>query len=294
MDKEFKVDFIGVGFSRSGTTWIGKCLADHPEICFSNPKELHFFNRDADLAKGREFYAKYFSECSEEAKIYGEFTPEYYMVPDMAQRIKNMFPEAKLIFSMRNPMERAFSHYVYRKRKTGKPKQMNDIFNESDLRLGAQVIPPGYYAKHLRSYLEAFPKENILLLIHDDAKSDPKAFIKQIYQFLGVDDTFVSPSLLPETNKSKNVGYKRPWIQHLYAKRQDILQYKWGQQLRLWMKSLGLTKISSHVLNTNIVPGVKPEKEEFPEEVRERLREIYKQDIAELSKLMNRDLSFWK
>ena len=164
MNKNFKVDFIGVGFSRSGTTWVARMLKEHPEICFSSIKETHFFDEEYNYEKGIDFYKSFF-KCSGK-KITGEFTPEYYVHPQVAKRIKTLFPDVKLLFVMRNPMERAFSHYLYRKRKTGKPKNMNEIFDESKNPIQAQIIPPGFYYRHIQQFLGVFDRDQMLFLIH--------------------------------------------------------------------------------------------------------------------------------
>src|SRR6056297_562433 len=108
--KEFNIDFIGIGAQKAGTSSIFHFLKEHPEICTSSKKEIHFFDKEYNYLKGIKFYRKFFNNCSSK-NIKGEFTPRYIYHPKVAQRIKKYFPDVKLIVSLRNPIERAISHY---------------------------------------------------------------------------------------------------------------------------------------------------------------------------------------
>src|SRR3989344_5640213 len=102
----FKVDFIGVGAPKCGTTWIAECLAEHPDVCFSWNKEPHFFNRDREYEKSLDYYRTYFKNC-ENKKLRGEYTVNYLYFDSAADRIKKHFPGTKIIIALRNPIERA-------------------------------------------------------------------------------------------------------------------------------------------------------------------------------------------
>lgn len=292
MKDNFEVNFIGVGFPRCGTTWISKCLEEHPDICFSNKKELHFFNNDFDYDKGIGYYKTLFNYNGE--KSVGEFTPEYFIYDKTIERIKKHYPKAKLIFALRNPVSRAFSQYLYRKRKTGKEYPIEEIFSQQDLPYEEQILYPGFYSYHLSRWIKDLPKDQYLILIHKDSTDNPEAFIKKIYKFVGVDENFVPPSLKKEVNVSKGLVYHSRIIQNIYAFRTKIKRGLLGRRLIEFLKKLGFSKIVGWVISKNFKGNKGEENEVLSDNVREKIREVYKDDIKRLEKFLGRDLSFWK
>ncbi|MBA7620387.1 hypothetical protein ES703_27736 [subsurface metagenome] len=250
----FKVDFIGIASLRCGTTWISRCLAEHPEVCFSSIKEINFFG--TNYVKGLEYYKSFFKNCDGKINFYkdcegklsfnkdygkkikGEFTPGYYLYNEAPQRIKKHFPDVKMIACLRNPIEQVLSHYRY-KIKTGQKVHPNLIKELSQTPRNRIYFVYGFYYQHLSRFLKYFDPENILILIYEDALNDPAQFIKSIYQFLKIDENFI-PSML----------HKK--------------------------------------INTT------PKKERMDKATRKMLREMYNNDIEKLEKLIGRDLSLWK
>ena len=128
--KNFKVDFIGIGAGKCGTTWISKCLAEHPQVCFSIPKETFFFNRDVGVfndpnlisssdqcyskydREGIKGYTKYFQHYKR-GQIRGEWCVGYLGDSLASQKIKMEFPNVKILVCLRNPIDRAYSHFHF-------------------------------------------------------------------------------------------------------------------------------------------------------------------------------------
>ena len=183
-------DFIGIGAQRAGTSWLYACMYEHPQICMPQ-KEVNFFSRERNWKRGYEWYESVFSECPADA-ITGEFSTSYLTDTATPARILARYPKAKLIVSLRHPVDRAYSSYL------------NDIvaglidpeigFRDA---LGAhpEYLEDGRYAHYLGGYLSEFPREQILILLFDDARRDPRSAIQQVYAFLGVDPAF-RPAML--------------------------------------------------------------------------------------------------
>lgn len=183
------VNFIGLGAQKSGTSWVYACLYEHPEI-HAPIKELHFFSRDR-FSKGKEWYESHFSHAKEEQKV-GEFSTSYLYSPETPERIAGMYPNVKLIAILRNPSTRAYSQY----RNAIKAGEIGeDVTYDTYAAQEPSVIEQGKYASQLQRYYNHFKREQILVLIYEDIKKDPAAFIRHIYEFLGVDPTF-RPSML--------------------------------------------------------------------------------------------------
>jgi Sulfotransferase domain len=183
-------DFIGIGAQRSGTSWIYACLYEHPQICMPR-KEMNFFSRDRNWTRGFDWYEGIFAECAP-SKIAGEFSTSYLTTAEAPARINDRYPDVRLIVSLRHPVDRAYSSYL------------NDIvagvvpaatgFTEA-LQAHPEYVEAGRYARHLRRYLELFPREQLLVSFFDDARRDPLAAMRQIYEFLGANPTF-RPTML--------------------------------------------------------------------------------------------------
>jgi hypothetical protein len=178
-------DFIGIGAQRTGTSWIYACLYEHPQICMPQ-KEINFFSRDRNWSRGFEWYEGIFAECPSSA-IAGELSTSYLTDTQAAARISDRYPGVRLIVSLRHPVERAFSSYL------------NDVvagvvpaatgFKQA-LQSHPEYVDGGRYARHLRTYLELFPRDQLLVSIFDDARRDPVEAMREIYRFLGADPAF--------------------------------------------------------------------------------------------------------
>lgn len=105
-------DFIGIGVMKAATTWIFQCLVEHPDICGSSKKEIHFFDRPENYKKGLEYYKAFFNNCSHD-KVKGEYTPRYIFSKDAPELIYKNFLDVKIIACLRNPVDRAASHYKF-------------------------------------------------------------------------------------------------------------------------------------------------------------------------------------
>lgn len=150
-----------------------------------------------------DYYAAQFSHRKNE-KIIGEFTPAYLISPLVPDRIVKVNPKAKLIFIVRNPIERAYSHYCM-------------LIKSETIKGSPEVIAPGsrmyrdsQYWTHFSKFKDKFPKSQVLLLVQERMLAKPEATLQRIFDFLEVDSTFV-PSLSSARihSRSSSPKYKR-------------------------------------------------------------------------------------
>jgi hypothetical protein len=277
-------DFIGIGAQRSGTSWIYACLYEHPQICMPR-KEINFFSRDRNWSRGFEWYEGIFAECPP-STLSGEFSTSYLTDPETPARIRDRYPDVRLIVSLRHPVDRAYSSYL------------NDIvggevatqkgFREA-LQSHPEYVETGRYAQHLRNYLSLFPRERLLVSLFDDARRDPSSAIQAMYRFLDIDPTF-RPSML-----DRRVGAGRiPRSQRLERWLLDAAgAFRHRPALRpLWWraKRLGIGD-KLRALNTT-EGGDKPDGLD-PEERRVLSRE-FESDIKDLEELLQMELPGWR
>jgi hypothetical protein len=293
-NNNFKIDFIGIGAERAGTTWIAENLNKHPQICLSEPKEIYYFNKKNFYASSRtfnknynkkiEWYKQHFVHCSKNS-IKGEFCVAYLYDKHSSQKIKETFPNIKLIVSLRNPIERAYSQYLFYKYMS---KREQRPFNEV-IRKEKEYIEKGLYCKQLKKYMDFFQKEQLLIVTLDDLKDQPLQTIKKIYQFLKVDASFTPRDLSKKVNQfaqKTNFIFIDKLI-YFTVRNMDNLGISRARILRL-AKRFGFVKAITKINRSRM---------DYPQmfkESKDYLSTAFKEDISKLENLLDRDLSSWK
>lgn len=290
---KFRLDFIGVGAEKAGTTWIADCLREHPEVYIPKVKEIFFFNdydphflsiKNYRYKRGVKWYARQFNGGS--YKKSGEISPTYLYSRITAERIKKNFPGVKIIVVLREPVSRAFSQYIHDKR-LGVIKDIT--FNEA-VRMYRNYLEKGYYYYHLNNYFKLFDRNNILVMFHQDLLEKPKKSVNKIYKFLKLKDT----KFLPKSfNKKKNIAGRAryPLLNYAMMQLDYLLREKRMDFVLKTVDSLGLRKLAIYVRNKNSTRLIKYPKME--KETKEYLKKAYIKDIGKLEKLVQRDLSGW-
>ena len=185
-----KPAFIVIGAAKSGTTSLYEYLCRHPQIYMSTPKEPDFFSVDANYARGRDSYCELF-EAAKPSQVCGEASTTYsrlHQHPHTVERLYAELPQVKLIYIMRQPVDRAYSFYIHRfKGALYKPEQaVADTF-EATIEQQSEFIESSYYLEQIECYLEVFPRESFLFLLMEDLTERPEATLKQILSFIDVD-----------------------------------------------------------------------------------------------------------
>ncbi len=264
-------NFFLIGPGRSGTTWIAKSLMCHPDIFLPRRKSTRFFSSRHE--QGLDWYESQFSGWRRE-KAVGEASVGYLRSRDAPCRIRDLIPEAKLIATLRHPVDRAYSSYGRLAALARKGEPNYGVSFEDKLRRTPRLMEEGLYAHHLERWLACFHREQLLILFFEDMKANPGNFLRTIYEFLGVDADFASPLIDQKVNATSS---KRPRSRLLYG-------------LYRTMMRLDLFHMSKWIDELN-----RSEVEPLSREARERLvAEYYLQDIRALEAMTGRDLSEWK
>lgn len=294
MKKDFIVDFIGIGAAKSGTTWVADMLNAHPDIYMSEPKEVRYFNElngislkyaykdrmNKNFGKPLSWYRKHFQHISSN-KIKGEFTPSYIVDKKAPIMIKKYFPNVKLIVSLRNPIDRAYSYYW----QTKYMHRVEERTFEEALDKEALYIENGMYFKHIQYYLNYFNREQIMIVLFDDIVSNPESVIKKLYSFLGVDDTFIPAAIKNKSNYSKIVYVKG-----------ILLWMDKGAKLLVQIRMAKLLILLKKIKINKILLNLFTKKHSYPKmdpKARKYLQKVFGEDIRNLEKLLGRDLPQW-
>ena len=267
--KKEDLGFLMIGCSRCGTTWVDKALREHHEIYLPHNKQTYFF--DTHYKKGIDWYLEHFQDIQSSQKAVGEVAT-YYSQPDLVPLVAEHFPHAKLLMSVRNPVDRAYSFYQSRASRFNWTSIEQAIEEQPN-----EIIERGKYSDQIEAILKYFPESQFKVVFFDDLKSYPEHFLQSILQFLEVDDTFkssqigqmVQVTIDPRIRRTlKKVGLQ-PLMD--YVSDRPI-----GDKIRTFLKKSNIRRykpISSHDKNV--------------------LQEIYRPYNKKLEELTGRELSAW-
>lgn len=185
------------GAGKSGTSSLHDYLNQHPEIYMSKVKEPHFFSDDRYYGLGLNEYEKLFEE-GKECQFRGESSTGYMLFKNVIERIKSDIPNPKFIFILRNPVDRAYSHYCWLKGMGLEEKKFRDaILHDKESTLPNNMkgvgntgytsyFQEGDYEKWLPKFIEAFGRNNILIILTENLGSDPLGTLNSCFSFLGL------------------------------------------------------------------------------------------------------------
>jgi len=292
--------FLIVGAPKSGTTSLYHYLNQHPQVCMSRPKETRFF--ELEYHRGMRFYSQtYFKDCQGQAAI-GEASPSYLYLPYVPARIKQQLPDAKLVAILRNPVDRAFSHW-WMTFSMGAEKLSFEAAIKANLEQlrsgfsfdgadGEQLwresiywgqtqrtvrrrwyLDMGHYAKQLERYLALFPRSQMKVLLFSDLLQSPSALTSELAGFLGVSPEFELTDRAPRMAATPAIGLPLVRLARVTGTQQLI-----PKSIRSWLGQL-LRRFSRK-------PSMTPS-------VRDWLVEYYYAYNRELESILFRDLSHW-
>jgi hypothetical protein len=275
-DNQFPIDFLGVGVYKAATSWLHICLAEHPEVFVPRVKEINYFSWHFE--RGPYWYKSQFRERSGE-KLVGEISPSYFIALEVPHRIFTWNPDVKLLFILRNPIDRAYSHYCMDLR-------MGKVGDAIDQEIWS-FVRQGLYYKNISRFLEYFSRDQMLVLIQDDLIQSPDEFIKGVYCFLGVNDSF-EPSILHEIHHGRKPRSKYSNIYKFLYNLSRIMRNNrsFGFKIFYLIKQKGWIERFHWVSPQQDYPDLTPS-------ARDEITKFLMEDIDLLSQWLGRDLSFW-
>jgi len=192
-------DFIIGGAPRSATTWLYRLADRHPEIAMAKPlqPEPKFFLIDDLFARGLPYYAATWFDSLARDRLLGEKSTNYLESPQAAERICRSLPAVRLIFLLRNPVDRAYSNYLWSRRngfETETFERALTLEEQRDREFPSELgyarpfayFSRGLYAKQLERFFRLFPRERILVLRTEDVARRPDWVAVHFQRFLGV------------------------------------------------------------------------------------------------------------
>lgn len=284
-------NFFIVGAAKSGTTYLYASLRQHPDVFMAKPKEPHFFsqvnppsrlNWHFEAIIDPQRYLGLFAGAGGFRAI-GEASTSYLIHPEVPRRIRKQVPDAKIIISLRDPLERAYSHYLMHVREGVQTLPFYDALKQDMGRteMGWAIshfyVEKGRYATQLGRYLESFGPEQVKIVLFDDVKQNPRATLLEIAKFLDLDP---EPMNRIDAAEARN-GYRAPrgrWAQHLAGNRLSRII---GETIM--PRRLGRF-IFEHLL---LKPSAKPP---MDPRARQLLLELYEPEMDRLETMLGRKM----
>lgn len=279
-----KPNLIIIGAQKCGTSSLHRYLDLHPEVCMSDEKELNFFVEQQNWRKGLEWYESHFSGT---AKIHGESSPSYTMYPNFSsvpQRMHTVVPEARLIYIVRDPIERIVSHYLhqwYDKRQDG---TIFEVLAEPANDKTQHYIKTSSYYLQIAQYLEFYRLSQICVISLEALKTSPQDTLGKIFRFLDIDDTFFPPESATAVNATQP-KMRTNRLGELLLSRNPIIQ--------------SLHKMAARTLPASVkhrvrsLAGKKQERPELSPRLRETLQAALHDDIAKFRELTGQSFEEW-
>ena len=194
-------DFLIIGAMRSGTTTLARLLQAHPDVFVPPVKEIHYFDQNFD--KPLEWYLDWFREA-DGARAAGEASATYMAEPQAPARMADVVPEARLVAILRDPVDRAYSHYWHERKLGRESLGFGEALEAEPQRTATDKVLPrlrfaylerSRYLAQLRRVCEHYPRESLHVLILEEFQRDPQTHFRTICGFLGVDEAFVPADL---------------------------------------------------------------------------------------------------
>ena len=282
-----------IGAKKSGTSYLHTLLGQHPQVFMSNPKEPCFFIDQKQLKtiwpemwrkgywRNEKAYLNLFKSAREKP-IIGESSADYTNYPILSgipERIRCFNNKSKLIYVMRDPIERSISHYWMHVHYYGKVispikaiEQIPEIMNIS------------YYAMQLNRFLQVFDRQQIQAITYEELIRDPKAILKQIFGWLNIDDSFVPDNLNEAVNKGSSTIRAAKGYGFLFTLRDSSL---WNAMAPLFPKAF-------RRMAANLAVTYYEKSQVSMAELKDYLRKPFLPQVAELEVLLRRDFCLWK
>lgn len=285
-------NFLCLGAQKSGTTSLYDMLSKHADVYLPKQKELDFFQIDENYSKGIEYYSQHFQAHRGE-KIIGEISPDYMVYERVCDRIiRTLGREVKLMFIVRNPVDRAYSQFNhhrmlgveqepnFEKAIRREKLERNISFRESWFS-PAYYLSKGLYYEQIKRYFEYFDRENILVVIFEGLfVSKDKGKLNEVFNFLNIENFEV--------------------VEHIHSAKSTFPKNK--KLFELLKREKPIKKSLKYILGEEIYRGIR--KNAFslvtkkPEPIDRTLRAklihlIYLDDIMKLQDLTGLDLNLW-
>jgi hypothetical protein len=191
-------NLIVIGAQKCGTSGLHYYLSLHPEVSMSRPKELNFFIAERNWPRGIDWYTAHFDPS---ANVRGESSPNYTAYPQhdgVAERMHATVPDARLVYLIRDPLERIAAHWVHN---YAKRRERGDL-RATLLHSQTSYVARSRYHMQLEQFLRFYDRDRLLVIEQDELRFDREATLRRVFEFIGVDPDFTHPRFREERHQT--------------------------------------------------------------------------------------------
>jgi len=276
-------NFLIVGAQKAGTTSLYEYLRGHPQVFMPAPKELNFFVETFAWHRGLDWYASHFEEAGDAIAV-GEASPTYSMYPSLPgvpERIASVLPDVRLIYVIRNPIERMRSAYVNALATGAEVRPMREA-----LVCDARYLCASSYALQIEHYHRFIDPSRMLILVSEDLRNDREATLRRVFEFLGIKPDWRPPNVAAEYHPMN--GKRRP-RKTARAVGDVIVRTRLRLRPGVWSEPT----LPPWVWQALTVP-IRPEDTALDAETRDQLTELLQHDIRALKQYLPPDFDGWQ
>jgi Sulfotransferase domain len=301
-------NFMIIGSAKCGTTSLYSYLKQHPQVFMSVPKEPTFFGNEgtSGLFNGphdedRAYHSKVVTTIGDYTALYdgvkdekaiGEASIYYMYLPKAPGQIKKYAPKAKMLAVLRNPVDRAYSAYLHTVRQGRERRSFEYALQQEPERIRQNWNPlwhfkaMGFYCEQTKRYFDMFGREQVRIYLYEDLQKAPLPLIKEIFEFLGVD-----PSFVPDMTKR----FKESYVPKVPAIEMMIHQTIFGVVRSERFLPKGIRWRTKYVKGTltHVADMNRTKPPRMKAETRAALLNEYHDDTLRLGDLLRRDLTPW-
>lgn len=273
-------NLLVIGAQKAGTSSLHRYLDLHPEISMSHRKELNFFMLHPEPSE--EELERYKQNFDSRARVRGESSPNYTchpQVPDVPERIHRLIPEAKLIYMVRDPIERAVSSYLQAHAMGEDTRPIGEALEDPD----TWYVSRGLYYAQLERYLPFFRREQILVVAQEALFKRRAETMRRIFGFLDVDESYWSPGFEQRWEVSSGKGRL---YRFAYRASRRVAGPDFWTRLPMGVRRLGERMVYGPRDGASSRPAL-------DEGLRERLTERFRDDARRLRELTDQDFPEW-
>jgi hypothetical protein len=266
-------NFFLVGTTKGGTSTLTAWLRQHPDIALPKRKELHFYCECPPGLRAAQTDAEYLKMMGS-GKVVGEASPCYLYYPVTSNRLREEFPDSKILVSLRDPVERFWSHYlmneVYRTSGQSAERALDQNLSRGRSNAVEDLVGMGYYGEQIERYRSLFPGERVEIVYLEDIASHPEQVARKVLDFLEVPHT-------PIDTDVRDKVYVEPR----------------GRLGQLFLRTPSLRRAGARVLPHQLRRGLRTRllgsadaKPEMSLTLQERLQHLYREDSRRLETLV--------
>lgn len=243
-----KLDFLIIGVQKAGTTALDSYLREHNEVCMGDSKEIHYFDNELNFHDSNLNYDDYHKNFSPNAnhKLIGEATPIYIYWKNAIERIWRYNPNIKIIILLRDPIQRAYSHWNMEVQRGADKLSFSEAIRIENSRAKSALpeqhrvysyVDRGFYSEQIRNVWRYFEKSQVLIIKNEDLKNDPDSTLGKVTNFLNISNfKNIQTRTIHSREYKTNISFKDfDYLKGVYFNEVRVLEYMLDIDLSNWL-----------------------------------------------------------